>query len=310
MFEAARQRHPTLMDMSRYTVCHEFRRCPRNRRATSHRGTFDGAVPQRPLVCAAWANVSSGSPSRRWVGLAMAVVLAISGGVAVLMLVRSSATVGFDTSATSEATSTDTAQRPATPLVAATPTSTPPPASSPPPATTGANSAAPTDTPKRVAAQPDVLDVSGLSFFIVGCADGTSCLKHYLSGGVIAPPTTRRLPYLSPAGNAGCTNDPAIEITEHFNYAQHPALAAPIAADIYWSYDGSPFSSKNFWKTWAMAGAGIMANDGYDTVYDQQIHASSNSATNPISLAFAVTWKDARGWHRVVSPTLYFFWRC
>jgi hypothetical protein len=153
--------------------------------------------------------------------------------------------------------------------------------------------------------------VSGLSFFIAGCANGTSCLNHYLSGGVIAPPTTRRSPYLSPAGNAGCTNDPAIEITEHFNYAQHPALAAPIAADIYWSYDGSPFSSKDgFWKTWAMAGSGVMASDGYDTVYDQQIHMSSNSATNPISMAFAVTWKDARGWHRVVSPTLYFFWRC
>jgi hypothetical protein len=119
----------------------------------------------------------------------MAVVLAISGGVAVLMLVRSSATVGFDTSATSEATSTDTAQPPATPLVAATPTSTPPPANSPPPATTGANSAAPTDTPKRVAAQPDVLDVSGLSFSIVGCANGTSCLNLQPSRAVIAPPT-------------------------------------------------------------------------------------------------------------------------
>ena len=241
----------------------------------------------------------------------MAVVLAISGGVAVLMLVRSSATVGFDTSATSEATSTDTAQPPATPLVAATPTSPPPPASSPPPATTGANSAAPTDTPKRVAAQPDVLDVSGLSFSIVGCANGTSCLNLQPSRAVIAPPTTRRSPYLSPAGNAGCTNDPAIEITEHFNYAQHPALAAPIAADIYWSYDGSPFSSKYVvWKTWPMAGAGVIASDGYDTVYDQQIHMSSNSAKNPISLAFAVTWRDARGWHRLVSPTLYFFWRC
>ncbi len=240
----------------------------------------------------------------------MAAVLAISAGVGVLMLVRSSATVGFETSATSGATSTGTVQPSATPLDAATPTSTPPPASSPPPAATGATSAAPTDPPKRVAAQPDILDVSGLSFFIVGCADGTSCLKHYLSGGVIAPPTTRRAPYLSPAGNAGCTNDPAIEITEHFNYAQHPALAAPIAADIYWSYDGSPYSSKNVWITWAMTGSGVMASDGYDTVYDQQIHGSSNTATNPISLAFAVTWRDARGQHRIVSPTLYFFWRC
>ena len=255
--------------------------------------------------------MSSWSPSRRWVGLAMTAVLAISGGVAVLMLGRSSATVGFDTSTTSDATSTDTAQPAATPLVAATPTSTPPPANSPAPATTGATSAAPTDTAKRVAAQPDVLDVSRLSFFIVGCANGTSCLNLHPAGGVIAPPTTRRSPYLSPAGNAGCTNDPAIEITEHFNYAQNPALAAPIAADIYWSYDGSPFSSKYVvWKTWAMAGAGIMASDGYDTVYDDQVHMSSNSATNPISLAFAVTWKDAHGWHRVVSPTLYFFWRC
>jgi hypothetical protein len=153
--------------------------------------------------------------------------------------------------------------------------------------------------------------VSGLSFSIVGCAYGTSCLNLQPSRAVIAPPTTRRSPYLSPAGNAGCTNDPAIEITEHFNYAQHPALAAPIAADIYWSYDGSPFSSKYaVWKTWAMAGSGVMASDGYDTVYDQQIHMSSNSATNPISLAYAVMWTDAHSVHRLVSPTLFFFWRC
>jgi hypothetical protein len=237
----------------------------------------------------------------------MAAVLAISAGVALLMLVRPSASVGLGASAISDTTSPGRAQPPSTPLVIAAPLSTPPTASLPPTATTSATSTAPAGAPKRGAAQPDVLDVSDLSFSIVGCANGTSCLS---AKGVIAPPTSRQSPYLSPGGNAGCTNDPALQITEHFNYVQQPAVAAPIAAYIYWSYDGSAFSSKYLWKTFPMADAGVMANDSYSTVYDQQIHISSNSAANPISLAFAVSWRDARGWHRDVSRTLYVFWRC
>ena len=252
--------------------------------------------------------MSTGSSSRRWIGLATVAVLAISGAVALLFLPRPPASALVGRSAVAATTSPAEAQPSSTPLVPSTPPSTPAPAPSPATATAVTSSPAPASTPTRATKQPDVLHVTGLTYYIVGCANGTSCLGS--AKGVIAPPTTRRSPYLSPAGNAGCTNDPAVEITEHFSFDQRPAGAAPIAAYIYWSYDGTPFSSKNVWETWAMAGAGVNASSGYDTFYDQQIHTSTNSATNPVSLDYAVTWTDAHGAHRLVAPTLFFFWRC